>query len=77
MLGLPCNRAVYDPLAGDVAFVVRLKGRRPVSGGDVQGVRPEDCEFLRLEYVDLSKFETVIQGDGYPFSLEDALTAAR
>jgi hypothetical protein len=46
---IPTNRAMYIPEKGDIAVVVRLKKRleRPE---DVKNVRPEDVEFLVVNY---------------------------
>lgn len=43
------NRAMYDPKPGDVAIVVRLK-KRLEKPEDVKNVRPEDVEFILVEY---------------------------
>jgi len=54
---VPFNRATYDPKPGDIAIVVRLK-KRLETPGDVKNVKPEDVEFILVEYypfVDLSK----------------------
>ncbi len=46
---IPVNRGMFVPERGDVAIVVRLKRRLPMSGGDVD-VDVSDLEFLYVEY---------------------------
>jgi hypothetical protein len=43
------NRAMYEPQISDVAIVVRLK-RRLEKPEDVKNVKPEDLEFILVEY---------------------------
>ncbi|MCS7119469.1 MAG: YddF family protein [Archaeoglobaceae archaeon] len=49
VLGLAPNRGEAKPQPGDVAYVLRLKFRPPVSGQEVK-IGPEDLEVLRVEY---------------------------
>jgi hypothetical protein len=48
---IPVNRGMYDPKPGDVAVVVRLK-KRLEKPEDVKNVKPEDVEFILVEYHD-------------------------
>jgi hypothetical protein len=43
------NRAMYDPKPNDIAVVVRLK-KRLEKPEDVKNVKPEDIEFILVEY---------------------------
>ena len=45
------NRGMYDPRPGDLALAVRLK-KRLEKPEDVKNVRPEDVEFILVEYRD-------------------------
>ena len=49
---VPVSRAMYVPQRSDVAVVVRLK-RRLERPEDVKNVRPEDVEFLVVNYYDI------------------------
>jgi hypothetical protein len=49
LLGVQLNRSLYTPRLGDVAVVVRLRGRRP--GGEVRGITLDDLEFALLWYL--------------------------
>ena len=46
---VPMNRAMYDPEPDDIAVVVRLK-KRLEKPEDVKNVKPEDIEFIIVEY---------------------------
>jgi hypothetical protein len=46
---IPTSRAMYDPKPGDVAVVIRLK-KRLEKPEDVKNVKPEDLEFILVEY---------------------------
>jgi len=48
-VGVPVNRAMYDPRPGDIAIVVKLK-KRLEKPDDVKNVKPEDLEFILVEY---------------------------
>jgi hypothetical protein len=47
---IPANRGMYDPKPGEVAIVVRLK-KRLEKPEDVKNVKPEDIEFILVEYL--------------------------
>ena len=49
---VPVNRGEYQPGAGDVAIVARLK-KRLQTPQDVRDVRPEDIEFYIVVYEEL------------------------
>jgi hypothetical protein len=49
---VPVSRAMYVPQRSDVAVVVRLK-KRLEKPEDVKNVRPEDIEFLTVNYYDI------------------------
>jgi len=46
---VPMNRAMYEPMAGDVAIVARVRGRPKAE----LEVKPEDLEFLLVYYLPL------------------------
>jgi len=46
---IPMNRGMYEPTPGDTAIVVRLR-KRLEKPEDVKSVRPEDIEFILVEY---------------------------
>jgi len=46
---VPTNRSMYDPRPNEVAVVVRLK-KRLEKPEDVKNVKPEDIEFILIEY---------------------------
>ena len=46
---VPTNRAMYDPMPGDKAIVVRLK-KRLEKPEDIKSVKEEDVEVLLVEY---------------------------
>ena len=46
---VPTNRAMYDPMPGDKAIVVRLK-KRLEKPEDIKNVKEEDVEFILVEY---------------------------
>ena len=47
---VPVNRGMYDPKPNEVAIVVRLK-KRLEKPDDVKDVKPEDIEFILVEYL--------------------------
>jgi hypothetical protein len=47
---VPVNRGMYDPKPNEVAIVVRLR-KRLEKPDDVKGVKPEDIEFILVEYL--------------------------
>jgi len=50
---VPVSRAMYVPRRGDLAVVARLR-RRLERPEDVKNVRPEDVEFLIVNYYDIA-----------------------
>ena len=48
-VNIPMNRGMYEPTPGDTAIVVRLR-KRLEKPEDVKNVRPEDVEFILVEY---------------------------
>jgi hypothetical protein len=49
-VSVPTNRGIYDPKPGEIAIVVRLK-KRLEKPDDVKNVKPEDIEFILVEYL--------------------------
>ena len=49
-VSVPTNRAMYDPMPGDKAIVVRMR-KRLEKPEDLKEIREGDIEFLFVEYL--------------------------
>ncbi|MDW7974899.1 MAG: hypothetical protein RMI00_06540 [Sulfolobales archaeon] len=65
LVGVPVNRGEYIPADGDIAYVIRLKHRQPVPGGDKEVV-PEELEVLEVRYVSTAALYSAAIWGGAP-----------